>query len=51
MTINISKEMAIAVVAALREHIETNGTQIFGQRDDYTVTNEEALTFFLTAIE
>jgi hypothetical protein len=46
MQINISREMAMAVIAALREHIETNGRQDFGPKDEYQVSNEEALEFF-----
>ena len=46
MQINISEEMALAVIVALTEHINVNGYQEFGPKDGYQVSNEEALEFF-----
>jgi hypothetical protein len=46
MQINISREMAMAVIDALKAHIWEYGPEDFGHDDDYKVSNEDALAFF-----
>ena len=46
MEINISKEMAEAVTNALIADLQTGGIREYGNPDDYTVSNQEALEFF-----